>query len=128
MSEVELYAVEAKFNEAKTKYIALMNTLQTSCLGNQRNAQCQTAAELNASMQTYLIQMSNLLKKKATSLPKQQELLNVAGQLELDKDQLDTEYAARQDLNVLADMNYAKWMAWFLGAIAVFCIVVYTQK
>jgi hypothetical protein len=128
MSEVELYAVEAKFNEAKTKYITLMNSLQTSCLGDQRNAQCQTAEELNASMQTYLIQMSNLLKKKATHLPKQQELLNVAGQLELDKDQLDTEYAARQDIQVIANMNHAKWLAWFLAAITVFCIVMYTQK
>ena len=128
MSEVELYAVEAKFNEAKTKYIALMNTLQTTCLGNQRNAQCQTAAELNASMQTYLIQMSNLLKKSATHLPKQQELLNVAGRLESDKGQLDTEYAIRQDLNVITDMNHVKWLAWVLGAITVFYIVMYTQK
>ena len=79
-------------------------------------------------MQTYLIQMSNLLKKNATYLPKQQELLNVAGRLESDKEQLDTEHAIRQDLTVIAEMNYAKWLAWVLGAITVFCIVMYTQK
>jgi hypothetical protein len=106
-----------------------MHSLHTSCLGNSRNAQCQTAAELNALMQTYLIQMSNLLKKTAPSnLPKQQELLNVAGQLELDKDKLDTEHAIKQDLNVIGNMNQAKWLAWGLAATTVFCIVMYTQK
>ena len=128
MSEVELYAVEAKFNEAKTKYIALMNTLQTSCLGDQYTAKCQTAAELNASMQTYLIQMSNLLKKTSRPLPKQQELLNVAGQLELDKDQLMTEITAKEDMTILAEMNREKWLVWWLSGITVILLVMYTWR
>jgi hypothetical protein len=128
MSEVKLYALEAKFNEAKTKYIALMNTLQTSCLGDRRTAQCQTAAELNASMQTYLLEMSNLIKKTSQSLPKQQELLNVADRLERDKDQLVTEIAVKEDLSVLANMNQEKWLVWWLSGITVFCLVMYTQK
>ena len=73
MSEVDLYALEAKFNETKAEYIALMNTLQTSCLGGETSDQCQKAAELNATMQNLLIQMSNMMKKTPASLPKQQE-------------------------------------------------------
>ena len=128
MSEVDLYALEAKFNETKAEYIALMNVLQTSCFGDQSPAQCQKAAELNASMQNQLLQMSNLMKKTPTSLPKQQELLNLSGQLELDQNQLITELAKYDDLIVLADSNREKWLAWWLSGITVFCLIMYTQQ
>ena len=128
MSEVDLYALEAKFNDTKAEYIALMNVLQTSCFGNQSSSQCQKAAELNASMQNSLLQMSNLIKKTPRSLPKQQELLNLSGQLELDQNQLVTELAKNDDLNVLADMNREKWLAWWLSGITVFCLIMYARQ
>jgi hypothetical protein len=128
MSEVDLYALEAKFNETKAEYIALMDVLQTSCLGDQTSARCQKAAELNASMQNQLLQMSNMMKKTPTSLPKQQELLNLSGQLELDQHQLVTELAKNDDLTVLADMNREKWLVWWLSGITVVCLIMYTQQ
>lgn len=128
MSEVDLYALEAKFNETKAEYIALMDVLQTSCLGDQTSAQCQKAAELNASMQNLLLQMSNMMKKTPTSLPKQQELLNLSGQLELDQDQLVTELAKNDDLTILADMNREKWLVWWLSGITVVYLIMYTQQ
>ena len=128
MSEVDLYALEAKFNETKSEYIALMGTLQMTCLKDDTSAQCLKAAELNASMQNLLLQMSNLMKKTPDSLPKQQELLNVAGQLELDRDQLVTELAKNDDLSVLADMNRSKWLVWWLSAITVFFLIMYTLQ
>ena len=126
-TEVELYAAEAKFDESKTEYVALMNTLQTSCLGNA-SSQCQKAAELNASMQTCLIQMSNLLKKSPQSLPRQKELLDLANQLERDKDQLLTTLAERDDLDVVASMNYNNWLTWFISAITVSLLILYTSR
>lgn len=128
MSEVDLYALEAKFNDTKAEYIALMNVLQTSCQGGQSYTQCQKAAELNASMQNLLIQMSNLMKKTPTSLPKQQELLNLSGQLELDQNQLVTELAKNDDTNVLTDSNQENWLAWWLSGITVFCLIMYTRQ
>jgi hypothetical protein len=127
MSEVDLYALEAKLNETKAEYIALMNVLQTSCK-DQSYTQCQKAAELNASMQNLLIQMSNLMKKNSTSLPKQQEFLNLSGQLELDQTQLVTELAKNDDMNVLTDSNQERWLAWWLSGITVFCLIMYTRQ
>ena len=31
MSEVELYAIQSKFNQAKAEYITLLGTIQTTC-------------------------------------------------------------------------------------------------
>lgn len=128
MSEVDLYALEAKFNETKAKYISLMDTLQMSCLGDQTSAQCQKAAELNASMQNQLLQMSNLIKKTPTSLPKQQELLNLSRQLEMDQSQLVTELAQNDDLTLLANSNRDKWLVWWLSGITVFFMIMYTRQ
>ena len=128
MSEVDLYALEAKFNETKAEYVTLMDTLQTSCLGDQTSAQCLKAAELNASMQNLLLQMSNLMKKTPTSLPKQQELLNLSGQLEIDQDQLVTELAKNDDLTVVANLNRDKWLVWWLSGITVFSLIMCAQQ
>ena len=77
MSEVELYAIQSKFNQARSEYITLLGTIQTTCLGNELTRECQRAAMLNADMQTYLIQMSNLVK---TPDPlKNQKVLHLKG-------------------------------------------------
>jgi hypothetical protein len=124
MSEVELYAVEAKFNSAKTEYISLMGTLKT-CLGKERASKnCQKAAELNANIQTYLIQMSNLMKKTNANLPKQQELLNLANQLDKDMGSLVTN-VKNPDIEVFSTMNQQNAMMWTICAITVFSVIVY---
>jgi hypothetical protein len=128
MSEVELYAIESKFNDARTEYLSLMKTLQTSCLGKELSTKCQRAAELNAQMQTYLIQMSVLIKKTSIDLPKQQELLNLANQLGQDMDSLDTLMGEREDLNVFANMNYAHALTWSLTALTIFTVLIYQWR
>jgi hypothetical protein len=126
MSEVDLYAVEAKFNNTKAEYISLMDTLQQTCLGKEKSSKkCQKAAELNADMQTYLIQMSNLMKKTDMNLPKQQELLNVSNQLDVDMNGLLSSASQNIDMEVFSGMNQVNAMTWTLCAITVFSVIVY---
>lgn len=129
MSEVDLYAVEAKFNDAKSEYVSLMDSLQSSCLGKEKTSKkCQKASELNADMQTYLIQMSNLMKKTSINLPKQQELLNVVNQLDMDMNNLTSNSAQNQDIELLASSNHRHTIVWLLCAITIFALIVYQQK
>ena len=128
MSEVELYAIQSRFNQAKAEYITLLGTIQTSCLGNQLSKECQTAATLNADMQTYLIQMSNLIKNTDTALPKQQELLNLSNQLGDDMDNLTSLAQEHEDTQVLSSMNYSHALAWTLASITIVFLLMKSRK
>lgn len=128
MSEVELYAIQSKFNQAKAEYITLMGTIQTTCLGNQLSKECQKAATLNADMQTYLIQMSNLVKNTPTSLPKQKELLDVSNQLGNEMNTLSSLSQEDEDIQVISSMNYAHALAWTLGAITIVLVLLQSRK
>lgn len=118
MSEVELYAIQSKFNQAKAEYITLLGSIQTTCLGNELSKECQKAATLNADMQTYLIQMSNLLKTPDT-LKNQKELLDISNQLGNEMDTLSSLSQEKEDIQVISSMNYAHALAWTLGAITI---------
>ena len=118
MSEVELYAIQSKFNQAKAEYITLLGTIQTTCLGNELSKECQKAATLNADMQTYLIQMSNLLKTPDT-LKNQKELLDISNQLGNEMDTLSSMSQEKEDIQVISSMNYSHALAWTLGAITI---------
>ena len=118
MSEVELYAIQSKFNQAKSEYITLLGTIQTTCLGNELSKECQKAATLNADMQTYLIQMSNLLKTPDT-LKNQKELLDISNQLGNEMDTLSSLSQEKEDIQVISSMNYSHALAWTLGAITI---------
>ena len=118
MSEVELYAIQSKFNQAKAEYITLLGTIQTTCLGNELSKECQKAATLNADMQTYLIQMSNLLKTPDT-LKNQKELLDISNQLGNEMDTLSSLSQEKEDIQVISTMNYSHALAWTLGAITI---------
>jgi hypothetical protein len=122
MSEVELYAIQSKFNQAKAEYITLLGTIQTSCLGNQLSKECQRAATLNADMQTYLIQMSNLLKTPDT-LKNQKELVDISNQLGNEMDTLSSLSQEEEDVQVISSMNYAHALAWTLGAITIVALL-----
>ena len=124
MSEVDLYAIQSKFNKAKSEYITLMETIQTSCLGNQLSNECQKAATLNAEMQTYLIQMSNMIKKTPTSLSNQKELLDISNQLGGDMENLSSLVQEEHDGQVIATMNYTHALAWTLVSITILFIVI----
>ena len=129
MSEVDLYAVESKFNTAKDEYISIMNSVKTACLGKEKmKRRCQKAAELNADMKTYLLQMSNLTKKTIVNIPKQHELLGVSNQLDKDMNLLITEITQKEDTETVATMNYANTLPWVISAITVFSIIVYQWK
>jgi hypothetical protein len=128
MSEVDLYAIQSKFNQAKAEYITLLGTIQTTCLGNQLTKECQKAATLNADMQTYLIQMSNLIKNAPTSLPKQKELLNVSNQLDGEMNTLSSLSQEEEDIQVISNMNYAHALAWTLGAITIVLVILQSRK
>jgi hypothetical protein len=127
MSEVELYAIQSKFNQARAEYITLMGTIQTTCLGNELSKECQKAATLNADMQTYLIQMSNLLKTPDT-LKNQKELIDISNQLGNEMDTLSSLSQEKEDVQVLSSMNYAHALAWTLGAITIVLVLLQSRK
>jgi len=128
MSEVELYAIQSKFNQAKTEYMSLLETIQTSCLGNQLSKECQKASSLNADMQTYLLQMSNLFKTQPTSLKKQKKLLAMSNQLNVDMEDLSTLQGEEKDMEVFATMNYVNALAWSIASITIVFILVYQSR
>jgi hypothetical protein len=127
MGEVELYAIQSRFNQAKAEYIALLGTIQTTCLGNEFTAECQRAATLNADMQTYLIQMSNLLTTPET-LKNHQELLDISNQLGKEMDTLSSLTQDEEDVKVVSSMNYAHALAWTLGAITIGLVLLQSRK
>ncbi len=131
MPVIDLYASEAHFNAARDEYKAIMKTVKYDCLDETKNkSQCQRAAELNADMQTYLLQMSNALAKTPPNLKQQQELLNVVRQLELDVEDLlsDTKHEQQDDLDVFANMYYSKTLAWMLTAITILGLLLFSVK
>ena len=127
MSEVEFYAIQSKFNQAKAEYITLLGTIQTTCLGNELSKECQKAATLNADMQTYLIQMSNLLKTPDT-LKNQKELLDISNQLGNEMDTLSSLSQEEEDIQVVSSMNYAHALAWTLGTITIMLVLLQSRK
>lgn len=119
MSEVELYTIQSKFNQARTEYMALIESIQTDCLGNQMSTECQKAASLNADMQTYLLQMSNMIKNKSNSYTNQKELLAISNQLGGDMENLTTLEQEEADGQVLANMSYVHALTWTLATITI---------
>jgi hypothetical protein len=136
MSLVDLYAVEAKFSQTKKEYDSLMRTMKYQCLGKNKSTQkCQKAAELNAQLQTYLIQISNLLvilrpnlNQRPTIHEQQQQILSLADYLEKDKNELTTTIASKEDAVIFAKMNEYHYLAWFMCSILVFSGIVYQMK
>jgi len=128
MSEVELYAIRSKFNQAKTEYKALLETIQTSCLGNKLSKECQKASTLNAEMQTYLVQMSALLEKSPSSLKNQKELLKLSNELNWEMENLASVEAEEKDIQVIATMNYVNALTWSLASITIVFILVYQSR
>jgi len=128
MSEVELYAIQSKFNQAKMEYTTLLESIQTSCLGNQLSKECQKATSLNADMQTYLLQMSTLIKQQPFPLTKQKELLELSNELNKEMEDLSTLVGEEKDMEVISSMNYVNALTWTLASITVVFILVYQSR
>ena len=72
--------------------------------------------------------MSNLTKNTDTSLPKQQELLNLSNQLGDDMDNLTSLAQEHEDTQVLSSMNYTYALAWTLGTITIILVLLQSRK
>ena len=135
MSLVDLYSLEFKFNEKKRQYLSLMDSINYSCLGKEKtSAECLKAATLNAEMQTYLIEMSNLSNKVPHSksvkpLQKQQlEILQLSDKLEKDLQNLMTDDALKQDTDVLYEQHKLHALSWGFMGILITALVIYQYK
>jgi hypothetical protein len=115
---VNLHTLESKFKKAKIEYKTLMETIKTSCLGNQYDKECHRAKMLNNEMQNYLLDMSALVKPIP---PKRKEFMDLAFQLEEDMTLLQQE----SDGQTLASMNYSSALTWGMIAITVVGVLLY---
>jgi len=136
MSIIDLYSVETKFNNKKKEYISLMDSIQYSCLGKDKTSvECLNAAKINAEMQSYLIEMSNILNKNKfrgqsnKNLYKQQlELLQLSDKLENDLDNLMTDTALMEDTTVFQEQHKMNALAWGFMALLITSLVIYQYK
>ncbi len=136
MSVIQLYSVETKFNEKKKEYLSLMDSINYSCLGKDKTSvECVKAARLNAEMQSYLIEMSNLLNKNnfqdqsSDKIKKHQfDLLKLSDKLEEDLDMLKTNAALQQDISVLEEQNRLHALSWGFMAVLFTGLVIYQYK
>lgn len=114
---INVYTLESKFQKAKVEYKTLMETIKTSCLGNQYTKECRRAIHLNNEMQNYLIEMSSLVNIP----PKRKEIMDLSFQLEEDMTLLQQE----KDGQVMASMNYGNMLTWGFVAITVIGVLLY---
>jgi hypothetical protein len=133
MSVIQLYSLEKKFNEKKDQYVSLMDSIQYSCLGKEKTShKCRIAARLNAEMQTYLIQMSNLIvdipNNKTDVSKKHLELLRISDDLEKDMKELITDEGINIDSAFKENMYKAQAYIWGMLCIGIIGLVSYQYK
>jgi len=132
MSIVQLYAIEKKFGEKRDQYVSLMNSINYSCLGKEKtNTECLKAARLNAQMQSYLIQMSNLVVKypRDNNVNKKHlGLLRVSDSLEKDMEELVSNDALIMDSELEKNMYESQAFLYGFVSIIILGFVVYQYK
>ena len=132
MSLVELYSLEKKFGEKRDQYVSLMNSINYSCLGKEKTTkECLKAAKLNADMQTYLIQMSNLVVKyppKTNVNKKHLDLLRISDSLDKDMQELVTNEEIINDTTIQKNMYESQAFLWGIVSIMITSIVIYQYK
>ena len=127
MSEVEYQSIYKLFNETKKEYIQLLSELKTTCLGDTLSDKCYRAISLNAALQTYLVQMSNIVYPDHTD---KEKISYLSQELKKDNEQLkslETSKAIENDNQVIATMNYSQSFIWFIVCIAI-VLVIYNQS
>ena len=132
MSIVELYSLEKKFGEKRDQYVSLMNSINYSCLGKEKTSvECLKAARLNAQMQTYLIQMSNLIVKYPIDKnvnKKQLKLLRITDSLEKDMKELITNDAINNDIEIQKNMYESQSFLYGFVSIIITGFIIYQYK
>ena len=132
MSIVELYSIEKKFSEKRDQYLSLMDSINYSCLGKEKsNVECLKAARLNAEMQSYLIQMSNLIVKYPIDNnvhKKQLGLLSISDSLEKDMEELISNDALNSDSEVQKNMYESQAFLYGIVSIIILGFIVYQYK
>jgi hypothetical protein len=132
MSIVELYSIEKKYGEKRDQYVSLMNSINYSCLGKEKTSvECLKAARLNAEMQSYLIQMSNLMVKYPIDKnvnKKQLKLLRITDSLEKDLQELVTNDAINNDTEIQKNMYQSQAFLYGFVSIVITGFIIYQYK
>jgi hypothetical protein len=118
-SIAQLYALEVQFKTAQNDY----KNLKGSCV-DPSSDDCLKSAQLIADMQSYLVQMSDLLtqidpaERGDPSVTSQQMKLFVMSQM-LDEAQVDllSGRKAKCDSATVHRMYQSHWLAWSFGAV-----------
>ena len=108
-----------------------MKSLNYSCLGKEKNNKmCRRASQLNAKMQTSLINMSNLIlkTKPKNNIAQQHRLLSLADKLESDLTSLVTDKSMNTNSAYLATMNQQNALTWGVASIVIITLVIYQYK
>ena len=132
MSIVELYSLEKEFGEKRDQYLSLMNSINYSCLGKEKaSKECLKAARLNAQMQTYLVQMSNLVVKyprDSNVNKKHLGLLRISDSLEKDMQELVSTDALNTDSELQKNMYESQAFLYGFISIIILGFVIYQYK
>ena len=132
MSIVQLYSLEKKFNEKRDQYVSLMNSINYSCLGKEKSSgECLKAARLNAEMQSYLVQMSDLVVKYPRDInvnKKHLGLLRVSDSLEKDMQELVSNDALNTDSELQKNMYESQAFLYGFVSIIILGFVIYQYK
>jgi hypothetical protein len=132
MSIVQLYSIEKKFGEKRDQYVSLMNSINYSCLGKEKTSEeCLKAARLNAQMQSYLIQMSNLIVKYPRDInvnKKHLGLLRISDSLEKDMQELVSTDALNTDSELQKNMYESQAFLYSFVSVIILGFVVYQYK
>ena len=113
-----------------------MDSINYSCLGKDKTStECLKAATLNAEMQTYLIEMSNLISsnnfqgESTEKIRKNQlELLKLSDKLESELELLKTDAALVEDTSILQEQNRLHALSWGFMAVLFTALVIYQYK
>ena len=110
MGLVDLYAMDASYQNDKVAYDQLLNSLQHSSSNKDNSSNIFLASQMNVDLQTSLLAMSNSLSPESK---KQYQLLAASKDLEEQYKQLVG------DSRTVTDMQYTRFIVWGLGAIVV---------
>ena len=133
MSLTELYSIESEYKEKRQQYISLMDSINYSCLGeNKSKEKCLQAAQLNADMQSCLVRLSNLSviypPPKKPIDQHQSQLLKLSDTLQSDLNSILTNDKSNKDLEITTEMNKQTTLAWGIVMIFIVSIVIYQYK
>jgi hypothetical protein len=109
-----------------------MNSINYSCLGKEKTSvECLKAARLNAQMQSYLIQMSNLMVKYPIDKnvnKKQLKLLRITDNLEKELQELVTNDAINNDIEIQKNMYESQAFLYGFASIIITGFIIYQYK